>query len=80
MIQELVGKRFSSLKTIEEDLKLLGATMPRVHYSESIKFVEQDFMIDGTLDIYSQNDEDYFTLFYLKDNAGNYFITEANYW
>lgn len=80
MIQELVGKRFDSLQTIEKDLKLLGATMPRVRLSESERYTELDFMIDGTVNTFSQDDKDYFTLFYLKDNTGNYFITEANYW
>lgn len=40
--------------------------------SESDRFPEQDFMIDFEFDEF-----DIDTIFYLKDNAGNYYITEV---
>ena len=43
--------------------------------SDSDRFDDMDFMID----FYFENDEsNVYTAFYLKDNSGNYYITEVS--
>jgi hypothetical protein len=79
-LDKLVGCRFSSLGQLERKLITLGAKKPNVFESESDLTEDCDFMIDGCIDLDSDNDEDYFTLYYLKDRANNYYITETAFW
>ena len=76
----LLGSRFSSIKELTLTIKNLGAIKPHVFKSESELSKDGDFMLDGCVNKGSDNDEDYFTLFYIIDRAKNYYITETNYW
>ena len=80
MIQNLENSRFENLKQITDRLKEFGAENPHVFHSESERLEDQDFILDGTLKKESDEDFNYFTLYYIKDNAGNYYITESNFW
>ena len=79
-LDKLVGCRFNSLEDLEEYLKVLGAENPHVFESESDLTEECDFMLDGTVKEDSDDDKDYFTLYYLKDRSNFYYITETNFW
>ena len=79
-LDKLVGSRFTSLEHLEEYLKILGAENPHVFESESDLTANCDFMLDGTIKKDSDDDEDYFTLYYLKDRSNFYYITETNFW
>ena len=79
-LDKLVGGRFTSLEELEKYLEFLGAENPHVFESESDLTEECDFMLDGTIKKDSDNDEDYFTLYYLRDRSNFYYITETNFW
>lgn len=72
-MERMVGKRFGTLSEIKKEIE--GITHKKVNTifeSESERLEECDFMID-----YEFEEFDIHTLFYLKDNAGNYYITEV---
>ena len=79
-LDKLIGSRFTSLEHLEKYLKVLGAENPHVFESESDLTADCDFMLDGTIKKDSDNDEDYFTLYYLKDRSNFYYITETIFW
>ena len=61
------------LKLLKNDIEALtGRNVNTIIESKSDRFDEMDFMID-----YEFEDFDVHTLFYLKDNAGKYYITEV---
>lgn len=73
MLENLVGKRYESLDLLKSDIEILtGKTVSTIIESESERLEELDFMIDFEFDEW-----DIHTLFYLKDNGGNYYITEV---
>ena len=80
MINFIVGHRFSNVQEVSDKLQELGAKTPNVFESESDLTEEGDFMLDGCLELGSDDDTEHFTLHYLRDRANNYYITEANYW
>lgn len=79
-LDKLIMSRFESNEQIEEKLKEMGAKNPTVFESESEITEDQDMMFDGCLNKGSDEDSDYFTLFYIIDRANNFYITETNYW
>ena len=73
MLKKLIGRRYANLELLKNDIEILtGKTVNTIMESESDRFPEQDFMIDFEFEEF-----DIDTIFYLKDNAGNYYITEV---
>ena len=73
MLENLVGRRYKTLEELKNDIELLtGKRANTIIESESERYEHLDFMID-----YEFEEGDIHTLFYLKDNGGNYYITEV---
>lgn len=71
-LEKLVGRRYSNLDLLKHDIELITSkTVTNITESESERFEELDFMID-----YEFEEGNIHTMFYLKDNGGNYYITE----
>ena len=69
----LVGKRYENLELLKNDIEIItGKNINTIIESESDRLEEMDFLID-----YEFEEGDIHTLFYLKDNDGNYYITEV---
>lgn len=75
----LVGNRFPTIEALTQALKNLGTENPHVFESESELLECGDFQLDGCVNQGSDDDSDYFTLYYIRDRANNYYITETNY-
>ena len=72
-LEKLVGRRYSNLDLLKHDIELItGKIVTNIIESESERFEELDFMID-----YEFEEFDIHTIFYLKDNGNNYYITEV---
>lgn len=71
----IVGNRYDNLDLLKDDIETcLKRKVKSIIESESERIKELDFMIDYCF----EDDEDEIeTIWYLKDNAGNYYITEA---
>ena len=76
----LVGYRFSTIEELTATLKNWGAENPHVFESESEILEDMDFQLDGCVNQGSDDDSDYFTLYYIRDRQIDYYITETNYW
>ena len=79
----LVGCRFSTIEEIGDSLLDNGAENPYVYESDTdaVELFKSDFSLDGCLNLNEDEDgDDGFTLFYIKDNEDNYYITETMYW
>lgn len=73
MLEKLVGRRYENLELLKNDIEILtGKTISTIIESESERFEDMDFMIDFEFDQF-----DIHTIFYLKDNGNNYYITEV---
>ena len=73
MLEKLVGRRYKTLDLLKNDIEILtGKTVNTIIESKSDRLEELDFMIDFEFEEF-----DVHTLFYLKDNGGNYYITEV---
>lgn len=72
---KIVGRRYKSLDLLKADIEAcLKREVETIIESESERTEEMDFMIDYCF----EDDEDEIeTIWYLKDNAGNYYITEV---
>ena len=69
----LVGRRFKTLDELKEEIeKITQKKVNSIIESESDRLEGTDFMIDYEFDLF-----DIHTMFYLKDNANNYYITEV---
>ena len=72
-IEKMVGKRYASLDEIKKEIeKLTGVKVAEIIKSSSDNIKDTDFMLDFEF----EDDSDVYTIFYLKDNAENYYITE----
>lgn len=72
-LKKIVGRRYESLELLKNDIEVLtGRDVNVIIESESDRLEEMDFMID-----YEFEPFDIHTLYYLKDNAGRYYITEV---
>ena len=76
----LVGNRFNTIEELTATLKNWGSENPHVFESESELLENFDLQLDGCVNKGSDDDSDYFTLYYIRDRANNYYITETNYW
>lgn len=73
-LEKIVGRRYATLELLKQDIEnLTGKTINAIIESESEKYEYLDFMIDYE---FKEQIGDVRTLFYLKDNGGNYYITE----
>lgn len=73
MLEKLVGRRYENLELLKNDIEILsGKNVNAIIESESDRFEEMDYMIDFEFEEF-----DIHTIFYLKDNAGRYYITEV---
>ena len=72
-MEMLVGRRYESLNTLKEDIeKISGKKVNAIIESESERPEGTDLMID-----YEFEPFDIHTIFYLKDMADRYYITEV---
>ena len=76
----LVGYRFSTIEELTATLKNMGAENPHAFESESELLEGGDLQLDGCVNKDSDDDSDYFTLYYIRDRQNNYYITETTYW
>lgn len=71
-LEKLVGKRFNSLKELKKEIEILtNKTVNIIMESESENFEGCDNIIDVEIDY------NIFEIYYLIDNANNYYITEV---
>ena len=74
ILERLVGRRYETLEEVKHDIEVLtGEKVKSIAESECDRFEELDYMIDFELG----TDWECFTIFYLKDNVGRYYITEV---
>lgn len=72
-LEDLVGRRFGSLEELKAKIEdLTDRKVSTILESESEMMEGTDYMIDYEFELF-----DIHTMYYLKDNAGNYYITEA---
>lgn len=72
-MERLVGRRFKTLDELKAEIeKITQKKVNTVIESESDRPEGTDYMID-----YEFKTFDIHTMFYLKDNADNYYITEV---
>lgn len=73
-LEKLVGRRYETLDLLRHDIELLtGRQLNTIFESESERLEGCDLMIDYEF----VEMEDVYTLFYLKDMADRYYITEV---
>ena len=72
-MKTLVGRRFRTLDEIRREIEhVTGKTVNSIIESESERLPDMDYMIDFEFELF-----DIHTIFYLKDNADRYYITEV---
>lgn len=72
---KIVGRRYKSLDLLKADIETcLKRNIKSIIESESERTEEMDFMIDYC---FEDNENEIETIWYLKDNVGNYYITEV---
>ena len=72
-MERLVGRRFKTLDELKAEIeKITQKKVNTVIESESDRPEGTDYMIDYEFEMF-----DIHTMFYLKDNADNYYITEV---
>lgn len=75
MLRKLIGRRYANLELLRNDIEVItNRNVKSIMESESDRLEECDFMIDYC---FEDNEWDIGTIYYLKDNAGNYYITEV---
>ena len=74
VLENIVGRRYASLDLLKNDIEVFTEkNVTHIVESDSDKFEEMDFMIDYEI----EGSDKVYTLFYLKDNGGSYYITEV---
>lgn len=72
-MKTLVGMRFDSLEKLKEHIeKITNKSVRAIIESESERDKAMDYMIDFEFEVTNIH-----TIFYLKDNANRYYITEV---
>ncbi len=72
-LENLVGRRFPALEDLKKEIEHeTGKKVNSIVESESERLEDIDNMIDFEFELFHIH-----TIYYLKDNAGNYFITEV---
>lgn len=73
MLEKLIRRRYETLELLRNDIEILtGKNVNTIIESESDRPEGTDFMIDIEFEEF-----DIITIFYLKDNADRYYITEV---
>lgn len=73
MLTKLIGRRYATLEELKTDMEALtGKKVASIMESETERLSDGDEMID-----YEWEHSEVYTLFYLPDNAGRYYITEV---
>lgn len=76
MLERLIGHRYETLNELKNDIEnLTGKKVECIEHGECDRIEDMDFVIG-----YYFNDEDVdvvHSIYYLKDNGGNYYITEV---
>lgn len=73
MLEKLIRRRYETLELLRNDIEILtGKNVNTIIESESDRPEGTDFMIDIEFEEF-----DIVTIFYLKDNADRYYITEV---
>ena len=73
MLEKLIGRRYETLELLKYDIEILtNKKVNAIIESESERLEEMDFMIDFEFEEFDIN-----TIYYLKDNADRYYITEV---
>lgn len=73
MLEKLIRRRYETLELLRNDIEILtGKNVNTIIESESDRPDGTDFMIDIEFEEF-----DIITIFYLKDNADRYYITEV---
>lgn len=79
-LDSLLYKRFESLENINNYIKSNGYKDAVVIKNEFETFEDSDYLLDGSLNPNSENGKyDDFSIWYIFDNANNYYITEVAY-
>ena len=73
VLEDLVGRRYATLEQLKNDIEALSGKKVNTIFESEDVFAELDYMIDYEF----EEQDDVYTLFYLKDNANNYYITEV---
>lgn len=73
-LRQLVGFRFSVIESIINRIEEDTNEKVLLIKSEDQSSSDLDLLLDGEI-----GNENYFGLFYLKDRAGNFYITEVSY-
>lgn len=72
-LEKIVGRRYSTMQEVQKDIENITGKKIKNSETSEIPGLKTDFMMS-----YRFTDFDNFhILYYLKDNAGNYYITEA---
>lgn len=75
-LYDLVGKRFNTLDQLKMAIeKISNMKVDMIAESQTERLEDSDDMID----FYYLELQDIHTMFYLKDNAGRYYITEVEF-
>lgn len=72
-LEKIVGERYSTLQEVQKDIEDITGKKIRDIEDSNMPGVRTDFIMSYR---YTDSD-DFHILHYLKDNAGNYYITEA---
>lgn len=74
-LEKIVGKRYKTLLELKADIEAITKqAVGEINESQSDKIADNDLMIDYCFEC---DQCKVFTIFYLKDMAGNYYITEV---
>lgn len=73
-LENLIGFRFDTIDSIKDRIAHTTNEKVLLIRAESQDTSNLDFLLDGEI-----GNENYFGLFYLKDRAGNFYITEISF-
>jgi len=71
---KLVGNRFTTIQGIELFISKLTNRKVNIFESETDAYFLSDYQLDGEFD-----EEEEFSLWYIKDTKGQYYITETTF-
>lgn len=72
-LEKITGRRYNSLQDVQKDIEDITGKKTRDIEDSNMPGVRTDFIMSYRF----MDSDDFHILYYLKDNAGNYYITEA---
>lgn len=72
-LKKIVGQRYNSLQEVQKDIEDITGKKTRDIEDSNMPGTRTDFIMSYRF----TDSDDFHILYYLKDNAGNYYITEA---